>query len=415
VSVLHIGGVSGGRRRVERLYRARNWPTRRTSDSSRRIPQDSVPEHTVAVFPALNADGSSTSGGSDRPCAWLLRPRSQSPDHASDAANIARISPIARCSHTRADNCANTSPGDDAEARCLWQPRAKLFHGGLSWDAGKEFFRAAPACVEPAGTSKTRFRRSKPDAHAAAQHFFYSRPLLPQPASDLSVVPFAGPPLGLLRGDPPLGQPLIDVPRMKFHPQLPPDQIRHARSGPKFRGVAELRGRTGKPGNNFSFLFCRQLGDPARMRLGLQPFATFLAVGAHPFGHGLTPNPEKVGNLLMRIIRANTVYGQQPSPLQLGSGSMRSHGILYACSYPVVRNLNFLRLNSPVVAITKGCFFPAHSLTTGRKTRKQSKVKSCKLLTYGISLNFRPAKMKLSPYGESRSWNGIASYQTRLN
>jgi hypothetical protein len=332
MSVLRIAGAFAQLHLVAGWYRARSWLTCHTSSDSRRIPRDLVPEHRAATFLTTTVDGLLTSYRSECLCAWRRRPIPQSLDRASAATNNAGISPIARCLYTREDNCASTAPGDDAGVTRSRRPIARLFRDGRPWCEGKESFRAAPACVEQAGTSKTRFHRLKPDGHAAAQHFFYSRPILPHPAPNLPVVPFARPALGLLRRDSSLSQPLIDVIWVELHPECSADQLRHARSAPQFGRETKFRGRMGKPGNDFPLLDQSQFGRTSRMRLGLQTPATVFAVSSHPPRNGLSVNPEKLGNFLMCISRVYTVYGQQPSPLQLGCGSMRSHGILYACS-----------------------------------------------------------------------------------
>src|SRR5208283_2029696 len=136
-----------------------------------------------------------------------------------------------------------------------------------SWSLGSVCVREAPACVAPAATSKSRFRRSKLDGHADAGHFFYPWPLLAQPAADFPLVLFAGLPLRLLGSNSTLGQPLIDVVRMKLLAELASNQLGHPRCGPQFGGKAELARRLAEPPQHRLLLPGRQRRRSARCGL----------------------------------------------------------------------------------------------------------------------------------------------------
>ena len=146
----------------------------------------------------------------------------------------------ARHLRSYADTSASKAPIAVALARSSRRPLPRPSPDARPWSLESASFHEAPACVAPAATSKSRFRRSKPDGHADAGHFFYPRPLLAQPASNLPLVPLAGLPLRLLGSDSTLGQPLIDVVRMELLAKLALDQL----ASPAVRSTVRWENRT---------------------------------------------------------------------------------------------------------------------------------------------------------------------------
>src|SRR5208283_496895 len=136
-----------------------------------------------------------------------------------------------------------------------WSTRA---HGGHPRSSIRVSVRAAPTCDELEAKARSRFCRSEPGMHAAAPHFFYSRPVFAKPALDFVFVLLARLESRLLRRNSSLRKPLAQIVRMKSDVPLAVDHLRHARRGPQFSGKAELGRGMLEPTQNLAFLPARE-------------------------------------------------------------------------------------------------------------------------------------------------------------
>jgi hypothetical protein len=310
----------------------RSSPTDHISGDSRGIPRDSIRERTVEAVPKTIGKKLAGCPGSVCLYAWDHHPRPRSSAREGGAATTEGILRPGSCLQSYADMCASKGRGDDAEGKWSKPRWRKPVPDGTPWSSRRGFFLKAPTCAAPAATSKSRFHRSKRGAHADAGRFFYPRPLLAEPAADFPFVPLAGATGGLLRRDSPLGQPLIDVPRMKRHPKLSVNQIRHPGRSPEFGGEAKLGGRPLNPPQDMLFLPCCEFGQSAWCGFRSQTSQSLFAIGLDPSAHGSGVDPQKIGHFLLCITRAEA-GDRQPSPaFQLGARSVRSHILQYAVS-----------------------------------------------------------------------------------
>jgi hypothetical protein len=286
----------------------------------------------VEVVPDAIADSRNIIFGSVRPCAWDRRPKPRSPRRPNSPTVLEENPPTAPRLRNFAERFSSKALSDDFSEKSSMRPSPKLFHDAKLLFSRSEFFREAPACVERAATSKSRFRRSKRGMHADAWRFFYSRPILAQPVSHDSLVPLAGLPLRLLRRDAAFGQPLIDIMRMKFFAELASNQFGHARRAPEIGGKSKLSRREAKPLQNLPLLLSGEPGRSSRMRLGLQSGHAAFPIRSLPALDASRMNVEEIRYFLLRIARVETGNGQSPPPLPLGWFSFRYHVILYACT-----------------------------------------------------------------------------------
>jgi len=286
--------------------------------------------HTVEDVPVAVADSRSTICGSVRPCALGRHPKPRLPRRPNCAIVREEIPTTVPRSRSFAEMFSNKAPSDDVSAKSSRRPSPKLSRDEMPWVSGGEFSREAPACGEPAATSKSRFRRSKRYAHADAGRFFYSRPLLAQPSPHFAVVPLAGLPLRFLRRNATLGQPLIEIMRMKLFAECSLNQFGHARGAPKIGGKAELPRRATEPRQNLPFLLRGEPWRSSRVRFCFQACRAAFSIRLRPTLNASRMNVEEIRHFLLRIAQVETFDGQSPSTLQLGWCSFRYHKILYA-------------------------------------------------------------------------------------
>ena len=284
----------------------------------------------MANVPKIIAENRGEPGRLVLPCAWGRHPRPQSPRHADAALGRGENPQLVQSLRSSVDMFASIGLDGVGAARWSTRPSQKPSHA-WPWPSKSEFFRTAPACDAPAATSNSRFRRLKRGAHADAERFFYSRPLLAQPTSHFPFVALAGLTLRLLRCNPTFRQPLINIVWMKRFSEFAVDDLRYSRCGPQFGRKTKLPRRAAKPSQDLALLCRRQLGRSPGMRLGFQSCQAVFAISPHPALNTSRRNTEKVRHFLLRIVVPDARHGQPSSPLQFGPGSMRSHTDLYAC------------------------------------------------------------------------------------
>jgi len=296
----------------------------------------------VAVFRGTIAGSHAAPRESRLPCASAHHPRRPSQAREGDPAGDGGNLPHAPDSRSSSDRFGSRARGDAVVGRSSMPRWPRPARGGRPTSSARESVRAAQACDGPAVKARSRFRRSGPDTHAAAPHFFYPRPLLAQPALHFVFVLLTGSEARLLRRDPPFGEPLIEVPRMKLDPPLAVDHSRYARGGPQLSGKSETLGRTSEPSQNLTLLPAAQLPRASARIAPCQCTIASATIGFHPATHGAGMNTHELGDGSLPIAGQNMADSQSPPPFQLLLESWRPHTYLYACTKTPVQRVALL-------------------------------------------------------------------------
>jgi hypothetical protein len=260
------------------------------------------------------------------------RPKLQSLVPANGRAGHEENLPTALDSQNPLGRCRSTSPDDADVERWSAQQRPKLAPDGRPTFSVPESVRAAQACDEPGAIAKSRFRRSERDGHAAAPRFFYPPPVLAQPPLHFVFVLLAGAESRLLRRNPPLGNPLAEITRMKLDPPLAIDYLGRPCGGPQFGGKTETLGRMPEPAQHLALLSVGEFpGASTGVASGQCPIAS-ATIGFHPTGDGTGMNTQEPGDGSLSVARQDMADSQTPPSRQLLLESWRPHTFPYV--YP---------------------------------------------------------------------------------
>jgi hypothetical protein len=157
-----------------------------------------------------------------------------------------------------------------------------------------------------------------------------ARPLVSDPAFDRCLVAFACSLLRLLRRNVALGQPGIQVTRMKAHAPLATDDFGDSRRRPQFGGKTERLGIFAQPGKDLAFPGRRQFGLATRMRLEGQSGIAVLSVGSPPRTDGSGVNAKIISDLGRRVAFANSMDSQASPSFEFLGRTSCSHAQVYA-------------------------------------------------------------------------------------
>lgn len=157
------------------------------------------------------------------------------------------------------------------------------------------------------------------------------------PIADDFFVPLVGFAFWLLRCDPSLRQPMVEVTRVKPDSEVLLDQLAHSIRGPQLANEIVIQRASLQPRKNLLFLLAGKLRGSTTGCFRFQAIGTIFFPSRFPALNRAYVHAKKIGDLLLGITVLSARHRQSPPTFLLGGASFRSHAEAYAAAFRTVQ------------------------------------------------------------------------------